>query len=911
MTIRSQRLGLVTLLILLGAASTAADPPSSVDEAIHREIQRVEREIQIRWRQVQDHAVRQEERPGAAPAPPGLAKQVEDLHRELARLESMVLGQEGTEEWLEKLRSLDRVLGNLDRVVAGHRPPEPRDSLGAQVIQDPQTIGIAPTDSCAAAPTIGNGTFTGTTIGATNDGSATCGSSAFSPDVWLRYVSPLGGRVSVDTFSSGFDTVLSIHTACPDNGSIFQETCNDDALGLQSAVNTSTFTGETLWIRVSGFNSATGPFELHVGPGGVIEGTVTEESTGDPISTGQVEAYDRNGFFERAAALENDGKYSLGVLTADTYRVVTDTSSGVVDEVFDDRPCLVAPDLFCDFQAAEPVAVNSLEATSGVDFSLGPGAAIAGTVTDRGNGNPVEGVRVEARIGRFELVAFDFTDAQGRYRIEGLVDAAFSLTAEDFDLLDELYDDVPCEGGLPFGCTLDEGTLVQIVSGQDAVGIDFALDRRSTISGQVSGDGEPLAGARVNLFTGSFFASSVLTDGAGRYEFTGLFPGTYFVGTDVSGFLDEVYDRLPCEDECNESLGTPLEIAAGIDLTAIDFDLQRAGGIAGKVIEAASGARIGGAEIEIWDAEGQFVERQASDLAGTYFGDDLSPGTYFLTAGNRFFGGTLVDQLYQGIDCPGGPPAGCDPTAGTPVTVSPGATTTGIDFAMSLRGFITGRVTLRTTGQPVRFRFLQVWNEDGFVDSDSSDSLGRYSFSGLLPGTYFVSTDLFEPFVNEVYDDILCNPTCDATKGTPIEIGFGDVIQGIDFEIERLQAGLVGTVLDEATGLPLVQTPIQIWDPSGFPVLRVTTRRDGLWLADLPPGTYFVSTDAEDIANQVYAEVECDGACNPLEGTPILVQDFDSIVRGIDFRLDALPIFANGFESGDFSSWSNAISVLP
>jgi hypothetical protein len=114
-----------------------------------------------------------------------------------------------------------------------------------------------PNDDCVQATAIGDGTFSGTTSEATNDGQASCGASMFSPGVWFRYVAPASGWAGADTFGSGFDTVLSVHTGCP--GTIAnQVACSDDAWGFASAVEFWMNTGQEVLIRVSGFGGATG-----------------------------------------------------------------------------------------------------------------------------------------------------------------------------------------------------------------------------------------------------------------------------------------------------------------------------------------------------------------------------------------------------------------------------------------------------------------------------------------------------------------------------------------------------------------------------------------------------------------------------------------------------------------------------
>lgn len=107
----------------------------------------------------------------------------------------------------------------------------------------------------------------GTTVDATNDGAASCGSSSTSPDVWYRFLARGTGSITIDTCGSTFDTVLSAHTSCPGTvGNVVA--CNDDAaVGGCAGTPTSSITftmtsGVTYWIRVAGFRGRTGTFTL-------------------------------------------------------------------------------------------------------------------------------------------------------------------------------------------------------------------------------------------------------------------------------------------------------------------------------------------------------------------------------------------------------------------------------------------------------------------------------------------------------------------------------------------------------------------------------------------------------------------------------------------------------------------------
>jgi hypothetical protein len=125
-------------------------------------------------------------------------------------------------------------------------------------------------DSCLDAEIACPGTvYAGTTEGATVDGSASCGSSSSTPDVWYYYTAMGNGFASFSLMGSSYDTVLSLHSDCPgttDN----QLICNDDYGGTPQSRIATYFvqTGRTYWIRISGKNGAVGDFVFSMtGPG--------------------------------------------------------------------------------------------------------------------------------------------------------------------------------------------------------------------------------------------------------------------------------------------------------------------------------------------------------------------------------------------------------------------------------------------------------------------------------------------------------------------------------------------------------------------------------------------------------------------------------------------------------------------
>ena len=93
--------------------------------------------------------------------------------------------------------------------------------------------------------------YTGTTVGATRDGTATCGNSTNSPDVWYRYVAASNGVVIVSLAGSSFSAVLSAHTN-NSGGTNIQIACNQDIRGLPPQISFNALSGVEIFLRIAG-----------------------------------------------------------------------------------------------------------------------------------------------------------------------------------------------------------------------------------------------------------------------------------------------------------------------------------------------------------------------------------------------------------------------------------------------------------------------------------------------------------------------------------------------------------------------------------------------------------------------------------------------------------------------------------
>ena len=135
------------------------------------------------------------------------------------------------------------------------------------------TQPVPANDACAGAQNINEGVFYGTTASASNDGAASCGLSDATPDVWYRYFPTCNGTAEISTAGSAFDTVLAVRWACGRavTGFLTELACNDDCPGGSACAGTTDSyiqfpagVGTPYYIRISGYNGATGAYRLSI-----------------------------------------------------------------------------------------------------------------------------------------------------------------------------------------------------------------------------------------------------------------------------------------------------------------------------------------------------------------------------------------------------------------------------------------------------------------------------------------------------------------------------------------------------------------------------------------------------------------------------------------------------------------------
>lgn len=314
-----------------------------------------------------------------------------------------------------------------------------------------------------------------------------------------------------------------------------------------------------------------GPFPLNAGDtktgvtlellaSATIEGVVLNEQTREPIA--QAKLMIAGG----GAQTNGSGRFALkGVSVGEAWIEVS--AKGFMSRV-------------------EWVTVEAARRLSGMEIVLTPAATVKGVVTR--TGQPVAGARVWAegdrRIVNVQANAGrpTSTDASGAFELE-VATGKWQLAAA-----------APNEGRV-------EGPLLTLAAGGKVEGVQIELGQQLAAIGVVTLDAAPAPNAELTIFearTGKL-ASTAVADSTGRFQVTGLPPGTYLVQARV---MDVDAQRGPFQ-------------LTGSGEETWEVVLERAGAVRGRVVPPKAGTRVslrssdwvGGGADTTTDAEGRFL----------------------------------------------------------------------------------------------------------------------------------------------------------------------------------------------------------------------------------------------------------------------------------------------------------------
>lgn len=350
--------------------------------------------------------------------------------------------------------------------------------------------------------------------------------------------------------------------------------------------------------------------------------------------------------------------------------------------------------------------------------------------------------------------------------------------------------------------------------------------------------GHPITAVQVEVreaSTGNGVAGTATTS-TGQFTVTGLAPGSYLVcffpdsetsGPSPTGYLPGCYRQQPYG---YGDTGTPVTVRAGKLTSGLVDYLPVAGAISGRVTDS-TGHGIAGVSVGEYnpDDPGQISHGAITRADGTYTMTGLAAGTYQVCFSSQGASGGssttgYLDECYDNQPQYGTP---------TPVAVSLGQTTRGIDAVLATGGAITGHVT-DTDGAPVPNVSAELFGGGG----ESTDGTGAYTITGLATGSY-----------------TLCFNGWFATSATA-PYGYTDSCAGDHYRTVDVQAGqtttaegtvqkagaIGGTVTGDDGPVPGVL--VTAFDSSGGQLNSVSTDDNGGYLlTGMPPGEVSVCFD--------------------------------------------------------------------
>ena len=322
-----------------------------------------------------------------------------------------------------------------------------------------------------------------------------------------------------------------------------------------------------------------------------------------------------------------------------------------------------------------------------------------------------------------------------------------------------------------------------------------------------------------------------------------------------------------------------------------------AGSIAGRITDSETQAGLA-AQITIYDANGGFVGFTFTDPGTGDFdteGDtnvpDLASGTYFAKTFN-FIG--YFNTLYENLDCLSN--FQCDVTQGTPIEVTQGVKTTGINWSMNPGGGIVFGTVTDEKGDPLAtLQEVFLFTEDGLLFSAGYDPGSGFTVGDGLPtGIYYAQTNTNSGLANQLSGGRPClNAFCAATLGEPIFVNEGQSSGPINFSLSP-GGSISGTIIDigpKGDNAPAGGVAISAYDSSlgdgdaGYIGTAFSDSEGNYTLSGFPDGNYTVATSSfRAYDREVYDDLPCNGRCNPEDGDTLALTT-KSALTGVDFGL--------------------------
>jgi protocatechuate 3,4-dioxygenase beta subunit len=253
------------------------------------------------------------------------------------------------------------------------------------------------------------------------------------------------------------------------------------------------------------------------------------------------------------------------------------------------------------------------------------------------------------------LVAQTITDAEGKYRLNGL-----TPTGHTIGVYAPTY-------VIPNAPTFAQGRMVLLSSDETVEGVDFKLTRGGVITGRITdADGKPLIDERVSLTPVDDKGAPLRgmqarppnpfmwsTDDRGIYRVYGLAAGRYKVSVGDNGggasLRSGYYQKTYYPDTTDVTKAAIVELSEGGETKNIDINLgprARTYAVSGRIIDAETGQPIAGVNYAFGAVQTNQAQSFMSGMnspgtptnsKGEFRLEGVAPGRYAITAPANFY----------------------------------------------------------------------------------------------------------------------------------------------------------------------------------------------------------------------------------------------------------------------------------
>jgi hypothetical protein len=499
---------------------------------------------------------------------------------------------------------------------------------------------------------------------------------------------------------------------------------------------------------------------------GSISGSVTVPTgAANAVCVGATNSGGGGGFVIVGAGTPT-GNYTVTGLTPDAYTVHfygCSATSNLVEQYW--QSVLTA-------DAATPVVVTAGTTQTGINATMIEGGSISGTITVPTGSVADVCIDAYATTGggyNWDQGAPGNPVTTGTYTVHALPPASYVVQfspCSTANLVTQFWQNVT---------TFDAATPVAVTSGATSSGINAAMAVGGTITGTVTVPSGSASDVCVTAQTATSFADAPVINGAtvtsGTYTLSRLPAGSYVVGfgsCDASVNLAQQY----WQDTAAAAQATPVVVTAGGTTAGINATMAVGGSISGTVT-VPSGSAAGVCVSTDTPSGPQLATVVAGNPAasGTYSLVGLVTGSYVVRFGPCSTDTNVLTQYWNGVT---------EASQATPVAVTTGANTGGINATMSPGGVITGSVSVPTGSAGDVCVSADNDSASGYasVVAGAPTTSGTYAINGLTAGTYFVTftgcvagSDLITQYWGH---------TDSYTDATTVSVSPGSTVSGID-----------------------------------------------------------------------------------------------------------------------------------